>query len=213
MVGSLSVIYATLFLQDLTTYLPMVAIGIVTWTLFSTIIGEGCIIYISSSNYIKQIKTPRLIFILQVIWKNLVIFLHNFLIIILVLAYSGVREPLWYLLFIPGLFLLVINAGWIAALTGIFSARFRDFPQIVNAFLQVSFYITPILFESKMLGKFYWIAKYNPLAHILSLVRDPLLGINPDLISWVVAFSMASVGWLFVLFFLGKYHKQIPYWV
>ena len=213
LVGTLSIIYGTLFGQDLSTYLPMVAIGIVCWTLFATIVSEGCTIYISNSNYIKQINTPRLIFIFQVMWRNITIFCHNFLIIIIVLAYSGIKDFLSTLLFFGGLLLLIVNAGWVAAISGIISARFRDFPQMVNAILQITFYITPILFESKMLGKFYWIATYNPLAHVISLVRDPLIGLKPDPISWIIVFLMAIAGWLFVLFFLGRYHKRIPYWV
>ena len=38
LVGTMSVVYGALLGQDLSTYLPMLAIGIVVWTLFSTII-------------------------------------------------------------------------------------------------------------------------------------------------------------------------------
>jgi lipopolysaccharide transport system permease protein len=107
----------------------------------------------------------------------------------------------------------VINAAWMAAFSGLVSARFRDFPQIVQSLLQVAFYITPVIFDGKMLGKFYWIAKYNPLAHLVSLVRDPLMGINPHMTSWLLVSLMAILGWGMVLYFFGKYHKRIPYWV
>jgi lipopolysaccharide transport system permease protein len=213
LVVTMGVVYGALFGQDVSTYLPMVAIGIVVWTLFSSIVSEGSGIYISSASYIKQIPTPRLIYVLQITWKNVLIFLHNFIIIILVILFTGFNGLPLGLLSLFGLVLLVINAAWMAAFSGMVSARFRDFPQIVQSFLQVAFYITPVIFEGKMLGKFYWIAKYNPLAHLVSLVRDPLMGVNPHMISWLLVSLMAVTGWGIVLYFLGKYHKRIPYWV
>ena len=214
LVGTMGVIYGTLFGQRLREYLPMVAIGIVCWGLFSGIVNEGCNAYISSSNYIRQIRTPRLIYILQVAWRNLVIFVHNFVIVLLVLVIFGVRSWEILLLFLPALALFVLNAVWIAAFVGLIAARFRDFPQIIAALLQVAFYVTPILFSGQMLaGKHHWIVEFNPLAYLMELVRQPLLGGVPDVRIWAVASVMAVVGWALALATTGRYHRRIPYWV
>ncbi len=213
MIGTISVVYGTLFGQNLSSYLPMLAIGIVIWTLFSTIIIESSNIFISCAPYIKQIRTPRLIFIFQVIWKNIIIFLHNSVIIFVILIVTGVANFSSVLYAILGIFLLIINAGWIALFVAIISARFRDFSQIIQSGMQVLFYVTPIIFEPKMLGKYFWIAQYNPIAHFLSLIRDPLMGIHTESISWTLAILMAFFGWLLAIYFLSKYHQKIPYWI
>lgn len=213
MVLSMGIVYGSLLGRPLKNYLPMLAIGVVVWALFSQIVSEGSNAYIMSANYIKQVKTPRLIYILQVSWKNLVIFGHNAIIILGVLFFTGLDGGASTLLFIPGLILLVLNATWLAGFSGIISARFRDFPQIIQALLQVAFFITPILFDAKMLGERDWIAKYNPLTYLISVVRDPLLGILPSAISWTISLSMAGFGWLAVFYLTGKYRKRIPYWV
>ena len=213
LVGTMGVVYGVLLSQNLSSYLPTVAIGIVIWALFSSIVSEGSSAYILSANYIRQVRTPRLIYIFQVAWKSLVIFAHNALIIIFILFFVGIDNPVLSLLSIVGLFLLLLNATWMAAFTGLISARFRDFPQMVQALLQVAFYVTPIVFESKMLGKYDWIVRYNPLSYLVNLIREPLLGVTPSLISWIVAISMTMAGWLVVLYLTGKYHKRIPYWV
>lgn len=214
MVSTLGVVYGTLFGQKLGDYLPMVSVGLVIWTLFSSIVNEGSLAYISSANYIRQVRTPRLIYIFQVAWRNCAIFAHNFVIVLIVLAIFRVKSWGVLPLFIPGLILLMLNAFWMAALSGLLSARFRDLPQIVAAFLQVAFYITPILFSGNMLaGKHHWIVAFNPLAYLIDVVREPLLGNTPSVVTWVVASGMAVLGWSLALVLTGRYHKRIPYWV
>ncbi len=214
MVGTLGLVYGTLFGQKLGNYLPLIATGLVIWTLFSTTVSEGGRAYISSANYIRQVRTPRLLYILQVGWRNGVIFAHNFVIVVVVLAIFGVKSWAAFPLFIPGLVLLMLNALWIAAFVGLLAARFRDLPQIVEALLQVSFYVTPILFSGQMLsGKHHWIVEFNPLAYLIDVVREPLLGLSPSTTTWGVSAGMAAAGWLLALAVTGRYHKRIPYWV
>lgn len=214
LVGALGVVYGALFGQKLTDYLPMVAIGLVTWTLFSSMVNEGSMAYITSSSYIRQVKTPRLVYVLQVGWRNLVIFAHNFVIVALVLAIFGVRNWIALPLVVPGLLLLLANALWLAMIAGLLSARFRDLPQIIAALLQVAFYVTPILFHGAMLSQQHrWIVTFNPLAYLIDVVRQPLVGTVPSASTWVIVTTMALVGWTVALWLTGRYHKRIPYWV
>ena len=214
LVGSLGVVYGTLFGQKLTDYLPMIAIGIVMWGLLSSIINEGSTAYINSANYIRQVHTPRLIYILQAAWRNVVIFAHNFVIVLAVLAIFGVKSWATLPLFIPGLALYLLNAIWMGAVAGLISARFRDLPQIISALLQVAFYVTPILFHGGMLaGRHQWIVEYNPLAYLIDVVRQPLVGEVPPAHTWEITIGMALLGWLLALTMTGRYHKRIPYWV
>ena len=214
LVGMMGLVYGALFGQKLGEYVPMVAIGMVVWNLFSGTVSEGSNAYIISANYIRQVATPRLLYILQAAWRNVVIFAHNSVIVLVVLAIFGVKSWATLPLFLPGLVLFVLNASWIAALTGLLGARFRDLPQIVAALLQVAFYVTPILFHGEMLsGKHRWIVEYNPLAYLIDVVRQPLVGRVPPISTWLLVCAMALVGWTAALFMTGRYHKRIPYWL
>jgi lipopolysaccharide transport system permease protein len=214
LVGALGVVYGALFGQKLTDYLPMVAIGLVTWTLFSSVVNEGSMAYIHSASYIRQVSTPRLVYVMQVGWRNLVIFAHNFVIVVVVLGIFGIKSWLTLPLAIPGLALLLLNALWMGMIAGLLSARFRDFPQIVAALLQVAFYVTPILFHGAMLSHQHrWIVTLNPLAYLIDVVRQPLVGRLPQPTTWAVAAAMALGGGLLALWMTGRYHKRIPYWV
>jgi lipopolysaccharide transport system permease protein len=213
MIISIGLVYGTLFGQDMHEYLPFLAISITFWTMLSQTINEGAIAYISSANYIRQISTPRLVFVLQVAWRNLAILAHNSILIVILLAYFGIKDFRTIPFVIPGLILFLVNVTWVAALAALVSARFRDLPQIISALMQVAFYVTPIVYKPSILTKNRWIIDYNPLAYIMDLVRAPLVGEYPTWITWVICLTMAIVGWLIALVATGRYAKRISYWL
>ncbi|MFM0051922.1 ABC transporter permease [Caballeronia grimmiae] len=213
MVTSIGLVYGTLFGQDMHDYLPFLAVSLVFWTMFSSIVSEGALAYINSATYIRQIRTPRLVFILQVLWRNTVILGHNLIIVVALLLIFGVRDFRALPLIVPGFVLFILNATWIAMLAALVSARFRDLPQIIAALLQVAFYVTPIIYKPTSLNRFSWIVEFNPLAYFIELVRSPLVGVFPSVLSWAVCAGVAVIGWLIALVFTGRYEKRIPYWV
>ncbi len=212
-IGAIGLVFGALLGQNMTTYLPMLSIGLVSWTLLSTIINEGCNAYINSAQYIRQVNTPRLIYMFQAVWRNFIIFLHNFVIVLIVLGIYGVRSWETVPLFVPGLIVLLLNAVWMAMVVGLFSARFRDLPQIVAAFMQTMYFVTPIMFAASALKTHEWIITFNPFAYLIDLVRQPLLGESPGPQTWGIALGMTLAGWLFALALTGRYHKRIPYWL
>lgn len=212
-IGTIGIVYGTLFGQKMSDYLPYLAASLVLWGLFSSIVTEGSTAYISNGAYIRQVATSRLIYILQVTWRNTVIFCHNAAIIVLLLAIFGVKRWDTLILFLPGLLLLIINATWMGMLTALISCRFRDFPQIVASLVQMAFYITPIMYKAELLTKFSFITRYNPLLYVLDVARLPLLGQVPSTTTYVVTIGLAVVGWTFALWFTGRYIKRISYWI
>lgn len=213
LITSLGVVYGTLFGQKMNEYLPFLASSLVLWGMFATTVQEGSVAYINSASYIRQMATPKLIYILQVVWRNLIVLLHNFVIIIALLAIFGVKR--WEILpvFVPALLIYIANTMWIAMIIALLSARFRDLPQIVGALLQVAFYVTPIIFRPESLNRFAFIVEWNPIAYLIDVVRGPLIGQMPSPMTWVVTIGMAVVGWPFALFITGRYLKRIPYWI
>lgn len=213
MIGTIGLVYGTLFGMKLREYLPFLAVSLVLWTTFSQIVQEGGVCYINSGMYIRQAATPKLIYVLQVVWRNLVILAHNFVIVIVLLLIFGVPDWGALAFFVPALIIYILNATWIAMLVGLLSARYRDLPQIIAALIQIAFYITPIIYRPEALKRHAFIVDWNPLAHLIELVRAPLIGQYPSALTWTVTVSMAVIGWAVALAMTGKYLKRIPYWV
>ncbi len=212
-IGSIGVVYGTLFGQQMSDYLPFLAASLVMWNAFSQMIQEGSVAYINSGTYIRQAATPKLIFELQVIWRNLTVLAHNFVIVVLLLVIFGVKSWEALPLFIPGLVVYVLNALWIAMVAGLLSARFRDLPQIISALIQIAFYVTPVIYRPTSLKRFSFIVEWNPLAYLLDVVRGPLIGQPPSLLTWGVTIGMLLIGWPIALLMTGRFLKRIPYWV
>src|SRR6476620_2174383 len=57
--------------------LPYSSAGIIVFYLMQALINEGCNVFIETSRSILQIKAPFSIYVYQIVWRNVLIFLHN----------------------------------------------------------------------------------------------------------------------------------------
>ena len=109
--------------------------------------------------------------------------------------------------------IIAFNGIWLSLLLGLLSARYRDIPQIITSLAQLLFFITPIFWRPEMLSTNRWIADWNPIFHLIELVRAPLLGNPVPATSWLVALAVTLSGWLFALAFFARYRARIAYWL
>jgi ABC-type polysaccharide/polyol phosphate export permease len=151
----------------------------------------------------------------RAVGKNAIIFAHNAIILALVLAIFGVR-PGWFLvLSLIGLGLLLGNLVWLGVVFGTIGARFRDFPPIVSSALTLSFYVTPIIWQPESLPAEFrdMVVLFNPLFHLMELVRQPLLGEIPGVESFGVALTLLVVGSGLALLVSNRFGWRIVYWM
>jgi len=213
MVFALGFFYGQLFRMDVDRYLPFLTVGFLVWGLITSALSEGCQTFIESEGFIRQIDLPLSMFPLRVIWRNLIIFLHNAVIYVVVVVVFDVTVDWSLLLVIPGLFLLLANAIWSTTLLGILSARFRDLPQIVASILQVAFFITPIIWMPEAIPNRPLLVEGNPFYHFIELIRAPLLGHPPTLMNWSMVLAITLGGWVGTFLFYRRFHSRIAYWV
>jgi ABC-type polysaccharide/polyol phosphate export permease len=214
MVVALGFVYAAIFRMPLQHYLPFLAIGLVLWTLISSVITEGCQAFISAEAMIKQMRLPFTAHACRTVWRNIIIMGHNFIIVLLVLVVFGiVPSPLMLTLLIAALAILVLNGLWAALSLGLICARYRDVPPIVGTLLQVLFFLTPILWHPSLLPGRQRIVDWNPLHHFFEVTRAPLLGELPSPISWAVVVAVTLLGSLCTFMLFRKYRGRIAYWV
>ena len=213
LVAALGTLYSTLFKLDVASYLPYVAVGFIVWSLISGLISDGCTAFIDAGIIIKQVKLPLSIHVYRVVWRNVIIFAHN-AVIFFVVAGVFLIWPGWLgLLALPGLALLCLNGVWAGLLLGLVSARFRDVPQITASVVQVGFFLTPIIWKPELLAGRTEILDFNPFYHVLELIRAPLLGRAPGLLSWLAVLGISLAGWLLTLYMYSRYRRRIAYWV
>ncbi|KAB2790807.1 ABC transporter permease [Brucella anthropi] len=214
-IGALGLIFGTLFRSNMQEYLPHICTGVIVWGLISSSLLEGCTTFSGASGIILQVRLPLFTHILRALWKNIIIFSHNILIVPVLYLILGRSFNFYILLIIPGFLILCFNLAWIMVLLATICCRFRDMTQIITNILQIFFYLTPIIWTVKVLPKTAsrLIFELNPFYHFLQLIRAPLFGEPPALTSWLFAIGIAIAGWLFTLVFFGKYRWRIPYWL
>ena len=174
---SVGTVYATLFKQEIAGFLPPFAIGLIVWTLIATTLQEGSNIFVASGHLIKAVRAPLIVHVLQMIARNVLIFAHH--LVIVVLLFVVLPWPLHgnMVLVVPGFAILLVALLGGSVALGLICARFRDIGSAIVSGLQFIFFHTPIIWtEDNVRGTaFYWLTRVNPFATLLDLVRKPLL--------------------------------------
>jgi lipopolysaccharide transport system permease protein len=214
MVGSIGLMFSKIFKTQTSELLPHFAIGQIVWLLISAQMTEACAMFVQSQALLKQVSVPLSVHALRKLWYNLILFLHNFVIVILVSALYGKGFSLQSLFFFPGIALILVLLFFLSMILGIICTRFRDITQIVGVFLQLVYFFTPIFWMKKVLPERYsWVTDLNPFYHMIELVRSPLLGVTPDAEHWrymILYIMLAAV----LAFYLTKaYRHRVVYWL
>ena len=212
-IAALSFLYGPLLGHSTHRYPPYIAFGFIAWMLISDLISESCNVFISNAQRISQHRAPLSIYIYEMVLRNLLIFLTNIIIYVIVILLFDI-PPTWAtLLVIPALILICINGVSAGMLLGTFCTRFRDIPPIVAMIMRMMFLLTPIIWtveQSPARGLF---AYMNPLYYFVEIVRKPLLGEAPPLFVWYVAGALTLTMALAAIPFYARFRNRIAYWV
>jgi lipopolysaccharide transport system permease protein len=214
MVGSIGLMFSTLFKSPIKEFLPYFAVGQIMWLLISTQLNDACTMFIQYQSLIKQITVPLTVHVLRKVWHNFIIFLHNFIIIIAVLIIVG-RGFSWESLYaIPALILILSLLFLLSVILGIICTRFRDITQIVAVFFQIVYLFTPIIWMRKILpAKYSWVTDFNPFFHMIELVRAPLLGVAPAAYHWICMLIYIAVSASIAFYLLKRFRHKVAYWL
>lgn len=173
----MALIYAIVFpfilknSQD--NYVTFIVIGILPWTFFTTVIQQGTFCILANAGIIKKVYFPREILPISVATSGLINFIIALPIIIIFCLFSGIGLSLYALIFpliaiIQYLFLLGI-----IFITGAINVYIRDLEYIVQFFVNMLFYGTPVLYSATLFPqKYRWILNMNPMTTIINSYRD-----------------------------------------
>lgn len=213
MVGVLGVLYSTLLGQEISEYLPYLGVGLVVWQYLSACINEGSTSLIGAGYLIKQIRMPLTVHVVRIVWRNFLILLHSLPVIVLLLVFFGHGIGPEFLLVFPALLLLLLNGVWVGLVLGIICARYRDVLPIVANIVQIVFFFTPIMWRADLLKERAWVADYNPIHHMIEIVRAPILG-HPLLVdSWLWSAGVAVAGFLAAHYLMCRCRNRVAYWI
>jgi ABC-type polysaccharide/polyol phosphate export permease len=204
-----------LWKQNIAEYVPFLAAGMIVWIMFSTILTEAGTLFLSAAHLFKELRFEYSILVYAAVWRNLIVFLHNLIAFVVVIAIlAPQRITLDTLLVLPGLVIVIANALWVTLFFGMLCLRYRDVQQFIMSIIQVLLFVTPIFWPPEALsGSGRWVfIGVNPIYHIIEVVRRPLLGEAPSALSYAVALIVTAFGLAFTFGVFNRFRRRIAFW-
>lgn len=213
MVMAMGLLYSELFHMELENYLPYLALSLVLWNALGGIVGDACVCFTSSEGTIRSLRMPFTIHASRTVVRNLLVLLHNVVVIIGVFAWYRVWPGATAFAALPGVLLWILDSLAACLLLGAFCARFRDVAPIVGSIMQIAFFLTPIIWKPELIDGNAVYLLFNPFYPLLALVRDPLLGNLPGPEIWGAAAGwsalLCTASWLL----FARVRGRLAFWV
>ena len=213
MVLGMALVYGTLLKRNMDEFVPFLAAGFLSWMLISSTLSDGTTAFIQSEALVKRGGLPLAVFIFRVVWRNIIVFLHNALLVVLVTLIFGKARFLDLPLLAVASALVVINLTWILLIIAPLCTRFRDLPPIVSTVLQLLFFVTPVLFPARAIDDIKWVHQFNPFSYFVDIMRAPLIGDGLPPGTALALVATACVGWVLALVFFARVRNRIALWI
>lgn len=206
-------VWSTLLHQNPSHYFRYVTTGMISWGLIAAFITDGAGIFVQGQTTALSMRFPFMAFAAAHVWRALLMFCHHFVFYIFVMTITWTSPGKAGFLAVLGLCLVAANGIWLSVLSATLCLRWRDLGPAIFSGMQISIFITPVFWPVGTLGpNLAFIAEYNPLFHLVSVLREPLLGVVPPLASYIWVVITLIIGTTFTLWLYGKYRDRMPYW-
>ena len=171
---ALGALFAPMLGTSDNAYLPNLAVGWVVWFFISGVVLESTELYAHNISVIRNIRLPYSFYIYKCISKNLMLFLHNFIILLIVLILYGVDSLSGLFVSILNFVLLVVNLAITSSIVSIACCRFRDLISLIAAGIQFLFFVSPILWSTNNVAGRRAFYLLNPYYYAIEGIRQPL---------------------------------------
>lgn len=199
-------------------HVTYVVFSFAIWNFIQNSVVAGCNVMVTAKPYLLQMRTARTVFPLSLTLRNLYLLGLNLLTAAVVAAVFGWRpgaEALWA---IPALSLLVLLGFFASVFLGIVCARLRDLTRLVEAIMRFAFFFTPVIWvagtrDAAASGLLSLLMTWNPLAYLISAMRDGMLGARPEAIDWYVMAGLTAAAAVCAFAALQFMGRRVTYWL
>lgn len=213
MVGALGYVYGALLKTDPRYGYPFVAAGLIAWFFISGCMIGGFTVFLNAAGLLKERPLPISFSVFRYTYRLFVEFCFKFLVFAAVAVLVGIVPGPALLFLLPGLILYLLNGVWVVLLFGMIGTRYRDANELISPLMLIAFLATPILWPQAALQSNEFIATLNPLTHLIAIVREPLLGNAPSLLSVEVVLAITLLGWMLALLVFVFAKDRIVFWL
>lgn len=191
-----TVVFSTIMRAGIDQFYLFLFVALVPWLFFSTCLSTGTTVIFSQQDMVKKIYFPREVLPLSFTISQFVNMLLSFLVIFLVVFFSGRALNFTAVLYLPLValseFVLALGTVYIVSALNVY---FRDMEHILGIVSMAWMYLTPLLYPielvpEKYVGLFY----LNPMTAIVISYRDILYyGKPPRVDTLLLAAVMGTI--------------------
>lgn len=198
MTATICTVFHHIMRMDVWHFAPYLLAGLACWNYILTSTTTGCQSLLHGESYIRQYPAPIAIYPLRTTLGATIHFLIALTVVLGLMWY--IKQDLFSFLpllsLIPTVLLLFVFCWSLAVLAGFANVFFQDTQHLCEVGFQIFFYLTPIMYEPKMLegARLAWIINLNPLVPILNLIREPIVeGHMPTLMMYGMALATVAM--------------------
>lgn len=173
MVAVYAIVFPYIMRIKTENYLIFLIVGIIPWNFFTTVMNQGIISIRMNAGIVNKVYFPREILPISVSLSGLVNFFISSIIIVLFCVFGGIGIS-WHILLLPffAIIQFFIITGLVLGLCAI-NVYIKDTEYIVQFFINLLFYGTPILYTTELFpSAIRWVLYLNPFTSLVECYRD-----------------------------------------
>lgn len=206
-----TIVFSTILESSIDKFYLFLFVALVPWIFFQTSITGGSSSIISQKDLIKKIYFPREVIPISYVTSCFVNMLLCFVVIFIVVAFSGVKLKIMGLLCLPIIMLVeYIMALGMALLASSITVYFRDLEHILGIFTMAWMYMTPIMYSFDMIPQnLRYLFNLNPMTPIITAYRDVLYkGQVPHISTLLSGFLLGMVFLIIGFIIFGRLKRH-----
>lgn len=211
--GAIFLLSSGIFGADARSYLPYLAVSITFWNILAFSINGSSTVFQRSVGYISSFPFPLYTYPLQFQFSNMIVFLHQSAIPLVVLIAFGMLGQVNLLLLLAVMLIYLLLGINLSIIIGALGGRYRDVQYLLESITTIMFLLTPIFWQKAVLVKHEWIVDYNPFAHLLSIARAAVLNEPASLNSWIVSILLVAATSLVSTVVYLRARSRLYFWI
>ena len=171
--------------------------GVLTWGLFTDMLGRCVNIFIENGNLLKKLRFPKICLPIIIATSSLVHFAIVIALFLLFLLISG-NFPGWSLLaIVPVLLIQIAFTMGLGIFLATINVFYRDVNQTVGVVLQFWFWLTPIVYPPRILPSFVSeVMSWNPIWPLIDAYH--MIFLENQLPAWNTLLYPACLAAIFI---------------
>jgi len=211
----LTLVFSFLLRVNIPNFAAWLLIGLLVWRFFSIGTTQGLFSIIGNPSLVSRVYVPRHVIVLSNNLANFIGAAMEFLALFPLLVLLGIKLTV-YALFLPVILLLefLLIFGISLSLSSI-NVKYRDFFQLWDIALQLGFFLSPIVYDVKLVPtRFQFLYSLNPVTRLIESARDifllsklPSFFDNATIISIITIFLI--LGFLVFRHLEGRFGEEL----